>query len=330
MSRQWNGESLVNELSALLGDTSTVFKARLLGWANDVIFDIASRHDWGHHLVKGKKLLTSGEEIQSLEISAPIAPVIALSATAGTLTSGSVYSVLVTFVQDNGAETIAGAASASVTAATGLLSLALSDIETSNDELVTKRNVYLKKDTGNYFYHSTIDDNFTTSLTVSTNTSSTIEPPDYGAIRRLKGSPFFEGSPSCYLAYRDIDQMRLMHQGQFSLGSPSYFSPIDHNSIVTYPLPSEDLVLSFNYYRNPFKLYNSPTSQPDLPIYLKPALKAGIIAYGYEYRDRQGQEIKRANYETAIYDAINRGGRVANIEYSVRDVYGNSDGYEVI
>lgn len=328
MSRQWNGESLVNELSALLGDTSTVFKTRLLGWANDVIFDIASRHDWGHHLTKGKKLLVSGDETHNLDILAPDAPDSELSL-GGSLTPDSVYSVQVTFVQANGVESLPSDATSDLTMTAELMGIDLVDIPTSPDELVTQRNVYLSKDGAAFYLHTTVDDNFTTSLTVETDTDSTIEPPDYGAIRRLKGSPFFEGSPSRYLTYRDIDQMRLTHQGAFPVGSPQYFSPIDHNSIVTYPLPSDDMVLSFNYYRNPFKLYNSPTSQPDLPIYLKPALKAGIIAYGFEYRDRDGQEMKKANYENAIYDAINRGGRVANVEYSVRDVYGNSDGFEV-
>lgn len=328
MSRAWNGEALVNELSALLGDTSTVFKTRLLGWANDVIFDISSRHDWGHHLTKGKKKLTGGEETHDLEIAAPAAPEVEMVA-GGELAPGSVYSVLFTYVQANGVETVAGEASADVTATDALVAIDISDIPTSDEEIVTQRKVYLKKDDGVYYYHSTIDDNFSTTLTVETEVDSEVEPPDYGSIRRLKGSPFFEGTPSRYLTYRDVDQLRLMAQGQWSSGSPQYFSPIEQSTIVTYPMPSDDLVLSFNYFRNPFKLYNSATSQPDLPIYLKPALKAGIIAYGYEYRDRDGQEMKKANYENALVDAINRGGRVANIEYSVRDVYGNTDGFEV-
>lgn len=328
MSRSWNGEALVNELSALLGDTSTVFKTRLLGWANDVIFDISSRHDWGYHLTKGKKKLVADAETHSLEIDPPLAPVAALKV-GGSLSNGSSYSVLLTYVQANGVETISGATSNVVIATGTQLSISLTSLSTSSEEIIVKRNVYLKKDTGAFYYHSTIDDNFSTTLTISTGTSSTVEPPDYDSIRRLKGSPFFEGSPSRYLDYKDVDQLRSLAQGQWSKGNPHYFSPIEQNSIVLYPIPSEDLELSFNYYRTPFKLYNSATSQPDLPVYLKPALKAGIIAYGYEYRDRAGQEIKKANYENAIVDAINRGGRVANIEYSVRDVYGNTDGHEV-
>ena len=328
MSRAWNGDSLVNELSALLGDTSAAFQVKVLGWLNDTIFDIATRHDWGHHLTKGKKILASGEESHSLELGSPEACTVAL-ATGGTLSENSKYSVIVTYVQANGVETPSGAASSVLTMTGATLSMSLSAIPTSLESLVTKRNVYLQKDDLGYFLHTTIDDNFTTTLTISDATSSVIEPPDYEVIRRLKGSPFFEGNPSNYLIYKDIDQLRLMAQGQWQTGTPAYFSPVESNSISTYPIPSSDLEVSFNYYRNPFKIYDSINSQPDLPIYLKPALKAGVIAIGYEYRDRAGQEIKKANYENALIDAINRGGRVANIEYSVRDVYGSFDGFEV-
>lgn len=328
MSRSWNGESLVNEISALLGDTSTAFKARVLGWLNDGIFDISSRHDWGHHLVKGKKFLVSNEEMHTLEIEPPDAPDIEL-ADDGELSNGSTYKVLVTFTQDNGVETQAGEESDEVTCDSDSKTIELRNIPTSTESLVTGRKVYLSKDDGPFYLHTTIADTFTTTLTINEDTDSTVEPPDYESIRRLKGSPFFEDSPSIYLEYRDIDQLRMLAQGQWSVGNPEYFSPLESNKVALYPIPSSDFELSFNYYRTPFRLYNSSDSQPDLPIYLKPALKAYAIAMGYEYRDRAGHEMKRANYENALIDAINRGGRVANIEYTVRDVYGNFDGFEV-
>lgn len=328
MSRSWNGESLVNELSALLGDTSTTFKTRVLGWLNDKIFDISTRHDWGHHLVKGKKILTLGEEIHSLEIEAPGAPTIELSED-GSLIEGSTYSVLLTYVQDNGVESMAGLASSAVTMTSSHLSFDLTDIPVSSETLVTKRNVYLKKGEGEFYYHSQIADNFSTELTIDSETDSVIQAPDYESIRRLKGSPFFEDRRTNYLEYRDIDQLRRLAQGQWGRGNPEFFSPIESNSISVYPVPSEDSEVSFYYYRTPFKLYNDADSQPDLPAYLKPVLKAGVIADGYEYRDRAGTEMKKAEYQNALVDAINRGGRVANIEYVVRDVYGNFDGFEV-
>jgi hypothetical protein len=304
------------------------FKTRVLGWLNDVVFDISNRHDWGFYLEKGKKVLVAGDEIHSLETLAPEAPRLTLSS-GGSLTENSVYKVLVTFVQANGVETEAGEESESVTIVAGSNTISLTDIPISPESLITKRNIYLEKDGNGFFYHSTINDNFTSILTIDSNTSSTIEPPDYETIRILKGAPFFEQGPSHYLKYKDIDQLRMLIEGEWAQGSPEYFSPIENTKITLYPLPSDDFEISFNYYRNPFRLYNSSDSQPDLPIRFKPALKAGVIAMGYEYRDREGAEIKRANYESAVFDAINRGARVANVEYTVRDVYGNFNGFEV-
>lgn len=328
MSRKWNGESLVDELSALLGDTSTTFKYKVLGWLNDVIFDISSRHDWGHHLTKGKKVLYLGEEIHSLEIEPPSAPTVAL-ATGGSLESGETYQVLVTFIQDNGIESVAGEASDFLTMNDAQMSIDIEDIPSSDESLVTKRRLYLKKGSGPFYYHSEIEDNITTTASITTETTSEVEAPDYGAVRRIDGSPFFESGPSSYLKFKSLDQLRLAYEGEWALGNPEYFAPIEGGSIATYPRPSYDMELSFNYYRNPFKLYYSSDSQPDLPIALKSALKAGVVALGYEYRDRAGQEIKKANYINEVADAISRGGRIANVEYSVRDVYGNLDGYEV-
>lgn len=328
MSRTWNGSSLVTELSASLGDTSAAFQARVLGWLNDTIFDIASRHDWSHHLTKGKKILSAGEEVHSLEISAPGAPTLAVVA-GGSLVADTDYQVMVTFGQANGVETVGGTASAVVTPTGSDLTINLSAIPVSPESLVTERNLYLKSGTGAYYYHSTIFDNVTTTASIDSVTTETIQPPDYEAIRMLKGSPFFEAAPSIYLTYKDIDQLRLLIQGAFTTGSPEYFSPIDSNSVTVYPLPSSNMEVSFNYYRYPFKLYDAEDSQPDLPIILKPVLKAGVLALGYEYRDRDGAEIKRANYENQLVAAIDRGGKVANIEYQVRDVRGGIDGREV-
>lgn len=328
MSRSWNGESLVDEFSALLGDTSTAFKSRVLGWINDTIIDISTRHDWDHYKVKGKKLLTAEEEEHSLEIDAPGACEVELAAS-GSLTASTAYKVLFTFVQDNGVETVAGEESDEISTDASQLTITCTEIPTSNESLITKRRVYVKVGTEPFYYHSEIDDNFTTTLSISTNPDSTIEPPDYDSIRRLKGDPFFEDARSRVVEYRDITQLRRLAQGQWQSGTPEFYSPLSQNSIATYPIPSEEMEVSFYYYRNPFRLYNDEDSQPDLPPYLKPVLKAGVIALGFEYRDRAGQEMKKADYQNALFDAINRGARVANIEFAVRDVYGNYDGFEV-
>lgn len=328
MSRTWNGKSLVEELSDLLGDNSPQFKGRVLGWLNDVIFEISSRHDWGKHLVEGRKILIADEDFQSLEIPQAKAPKVSLAVN-GSLSIQAEYRVAVTFVQANGAESVQGMPSEVLTSLVENGSILLREIPTSLESLVVGRNIYLQKDDGPFYLSATLANNYQTDYEIKENTTSVIQAPDYETVRRINGSPYFESGAGNYLEHKDIDQLRRNAQGKWATGNPAYFAAIESNIIATYPLPSEDMEVSFNYYRNPFKLYATVDSIPDLPIYLKPALKAGVVAMGFEYRDRAGQEMKRANYENAITNAISRGGKVANIEYSVRDVYGNYNGSEV-
>lgn len=320
MSRSWNGKSLVDELSAQLGDTSSAFKTRVLGWLNDVIFDISSRHDWGFHLTSGKKFLEQDAEIQSLEIAPPDAPLCEL-VSGGELTANVPYKFLLTYVQSNGIESKMGTESAAITPTDTDKKIKLSNLSTSDETLVSGRNLYVSVNGGAYYFHSLID-SYSSSVAIESGTSSTQEPPDFETIRRLYSDPYFEEGPSRKLIYKDAAELRSMIEGKWEIGDPIYFSPIETNSITTYPISSSGYELSFYFYRYPKRLYNLASSQPDLPIHLKPALKAGVIALGYEYRDRAGQEIKRANYENEIVTAINRGGRIADVEYVVKDVYG--------
>jgi hypothetical protein len=327
MSRSWNGSSLVTELSALLGDSSAAFQSKVLGWLNDVISEISTVHDWPYHKVVGQKKLVSGQELQSLEIAAPGAPSVAI-ANGGSLTTTSVYTVLVTYGQANGVETIAGTASANVTATSPNLTINVTAIPVSSETLVTERNLYLKKDSGKFYYHSTIFDNTSTSASIDTNTTSTVEPPDFPSIRKIVGAPWCQ-SPNFILDSQDEDQLRLIAGGSFSSGTPEYFAPKTENSIVLFPKPNSSYDLFFNYYRSPFRLYNADDSYPDLPIVLKPVLKAGVVALGYEYRERESAPTKRAMFEQMLDNAANKFNNLADVSYVVTDVVGNADGFVV-
>lgn len=326
MSRSWNGYDLVNEFSALLGDTGTAFKARVLGWLNDIVEDISASHDWPHLKVKGQKKLTALAENHNLYIAAPGAPSVAIAA-GGSLTDGSVYKVYVTFYQSsNGYESTAGTASATATATAVNKTINVTSIPTSTEPLVTSRRIYLQKDSGEIYYYSEIADNTTTTATITAEVSSTIEPPDIVGIEKVIGDPWLETSSQ--LEYRDLDQLRLLFMGSWESGTPSYWAGIGNNQITLYPTPSSAMTLSYYYKRRPAKLYNSTDSQPDLPLNLKSVLRAGVIAYGFEYRDRNGQESKRSNYEMLLREAISEQGSDKRRQLRVRDVVGDSDGWE--
>lgn len=327
MARDWNGLDLVDEFSALLGDTTSTFEARVLKWMNDIQMDVLTRHNWPYMVVKGKKLATASQEEQDLNIAAPGAPTVAAAA-GGSLEDGSTYNVYITYVMgSNSYETPAGTVSADVAPTGANLTISVSDIPTSSETLVTARKVYLQKDSGSILFYSTISDNTTTTASITADATSTIEAPDFIGIKEVYGNPFIETSSQ--LQFRDIDQLRLLFMGSWTTGTPDLWSQINDNKIVMYPVPSSAIEFSYYYTRLPYPIYNDVDSQPTLPVYMKPVLKAGVIAMGYEYRDRSGQENKRQLYESLLSEFITRHGANKDVHQRVRDVVGDSDGFEV-
>jgi hypothetical protein len=268
-------------------------------------------------------------EIHDLNLSIPSAPSVSAS-NGGSLTDATDYYVLVTFYEEStGRESLAGVSSAVVTTASPNLTISITSIPLSGDTLVTSRRLYLRSGTGNFYFSKEISDNTTTTSTITSNATSLIRPPDYNSIRKLHLNPFFESSNESTLIFRDAGQLRLLFQGQFETGTPSYWAPISDSSVLLYPRPSSSIELSFNFYRYPKKVYYSADSQPELPIVFKQAIKAGVIAMGYEYRDRSGHEGKRQLYESILSDIISRNVISANSNARINDVIGNTDGFEV-
>jgi len=329
MSRDWNGLDLQTEFSELLGDTTTSFKAKVMGWINEILIDIGSRHQWADLRFKGQKVLTAAAEEQDLNLLQPTAPTVAQSS-GGTLTDTSVYKVSVTFLEGiSGTESKGGVESAAITISGGSQQIDVTAIPLSLDPLVTARRIYLRKDSGEIFLQQTIADNTTTTATILANTTLLTESPDYSAIRLIDYSPFFETGPSRRLEHRPLSQMRRLFQGTFSSGSPSVWGDLSQGRIVLYQTPSSALTLSFYYYRLPARIVAESTSIPDLQPNLKPALRAGVLWKGFEYRDRAGQDVKASNYLNILSDSISTFGNSYEAADSVLDVMGDSDGFEV-
>lgn len=322
----WNGLALVTEFSETLGDTSTGFKARVTKWCNDIIDDISSRHQWPHLHKYGQKLLVSGTEFQNLNASAPIAAVIAAS-NGGALTTGSTYSIKVTYVQSsNGFETDSGAVSNTATVSGSSLMLSVTGLPVSGEALVTSRKIYLSKDSGTYYYSSEITNNTATTASVSADVSSTIEPPDYVGIKMLVGNPWISAS-GVFLDYRDEDTIRMMFPTTLTIGIPEFFASIDYNRIMTYPAATTSVSIKFNYIKIPSRMFNDATVQPDLPIWMKNILEAGVLAKGYQYRERSVAVTYKQMYEKMLADAISERSKSRHGAARIRDVTGNVDGY---
>ena len=328
--RGFNGKSLTDEWATEQSDSSSAHLSRVLTYICDGILDISARHDWERHRRKGKKILTASAEEQELKTSVPTAATTAFGTSGGSLTDTSVYVLYVTYEDSNGYQTPAGTASASATAATPNLQLDVTAIPVSAEPLVTKRHLYVSKDGGNILFSQTISDNTTTTATVSTNptdSDATARPPEFDQIRKVHGAPFDETN-NRLLVYRDISQMRELNTSGFTDGSTETYGFLTDTKLLLDPRPSSAVTLSFNYYKRPLEVTYSLTSIPDLIPELKPLLRFYVMMRGYEFRDRDGSVSKYRQYEDMVLEYISRFGQRKHAREQVRDVSGDSDGYE--
>lgn len=321
----WNGADLVSDFSAELGDTSTNFKAKVLRWINDGLRDIATSHQWPFLREKGKVILTAGQELHSIVLAAPAAP--SASATAGgSLTDGSSYRVLVTFIEgQSGVESKAGESSAAVTVSGANLTLSLSSIPVSTSTLVTARKIYLSKDGGEFKLSQTIANNTATTATIAADSTSAFRAPDYNAIFMIDGDFYIEDDR--VLDGYTIQRLRFETNGTITSGTPSVWAPVNEEEIIVYPKPSAATTLSFFYFKLPMPVFDSSESVPQMPAWMYDDLYNYVIWRGYAYRDRAGKESKQINYKDGLRLTISRKGMPVKRSGRVRSVTGDSDGY---
>lgn len=322
----WNGQDLVTEFSTQLGDQTDAFKSKVEGWLNDAERHICAEAAWSFLRVKGSKLMTVSTEEQSLVISSPSAPSVAVAA-GGSLTASTDYYVKVTFYDPTNKVEKTSAASSVATTTASNKTINVTSIPLSTESFFTQRRVYLKKGTGSYFLYATIADNTTTTQSITADTTSKIQPPDFDYIRSIDGNLFYEASIG-QLQFMPADQMRMIYSGEFGDGTPEIWADMGDGKVLLYPRPSATTAMKFYYFKIPRGIYNDADSVPTIPISLKNALKAWVIAYGYEYREREGWENKKQNAELELNKAIDSLRKLnSRTITTVRDTRGNSDGW---
>lgn len=306
MSSTWNGLSLQNEFVRKYGFRDTAAKARILAWINDIQKDIASSHKWAHLRFKMKKQVVLGDQEISIAPQIPSKPTITIGA-GGSLTIDTVYKIKTTFVlfdesgrEVDSLESEPSEASASQTSSTGNQTLTVTNLDVYDGvstvkPIVIHRRIYLKAGSNPYYLAKTIEDNTTVTTTITADTSSTIEPPDYALVSCMSGDPIIEGSGN-WLTENALDDILKYDPGLTSTGTPYYYARVTDDKIMLYPRPSSTYTLSYWVYRVPSRIF----ADEDRPIQLHPALKevldAGVTWKGYEDKDQDGQESKKANY----------------------------------
>lgn len=322
----WNGADLVDDFSAELGDTSSSFEIKVTRWINEGLRDIATSHEWPFLRTRGQSVLAASTDTNSLVPTKPTAPSLALLA-GGSLVASSVYKVLVTYYEEvSGVESIAGEPSASATPTGGDLSLTVTAIPVSTWPLVTARKIYLSKDGAAYYYYSTISNNTATTTTITAPTSSTFTPPDQWYINKIDGDLYLENNQ--VLEGYSLQRLRYETNAKTSpTGTPSIWASIDQQSVAVHPKPTANTTATFYYFKLPAQVFNTTDSTPQMPSFMYEALHDYVIWRGFQYRDRAGQESKRANYDNALRVQISRKGTDKKKSGRVRSVTPDSDGY---
>lgn len=330
MSSTWNGSVLQTRASQKYGLTDSTSLIRVLEWLNEIQEDITASHSWPFLKFKMKKQIVSGDQEIDISPQIPTAPVIALLA-GGSITAADVY-VKVTFVlfdesgkESNSLESEASLASNTVTTTGADLSLTITNIDTYDGDSSVKpvsihRRIYLKVGSAAYFLSKTITDNTTTTTTITVTPSSTIEPPEYSLVSLMSSEdPVIEGS-GISLVENKLDDLLKYDPAFTSTGLPQYYARLSSRKIMLYPRPSSTYTISYWVYRIPARIFADTDRAIQLDPALKQALDAGVVWKGYEYKDQDGQESKKVNYELRKQDAKGIIGRTGGQSSTVRVV----------
>lgn len=348
MTRRWNGKALVDELGERLWDTSSSFRSKILRWLDETLIDIASEQKLPYYKIKTKKLLPAQREIIDLAPEIAGAPTSAL-ASGGNLTATSTYKITITFLvyDSNGKDYIEseqGTYSTERTADASNKTIDLTDIPTmggdsSYEPSTIYRRVYVatKESGGSYgepFLYSTIEDNTTTTLSITDEPTSTITPPDDSELEEIASDHMVFPSSNKRLNKVSSNQIKRFDPNSSESTTPDMFDFESQTKITLYPKLSSSATtaqrtLVYSVYRKPHKVFYDVDCEIDAPSSIKTALKAGVIAKAYEYRDRNGVESKLANYEVLKKAAIKKLKRKIGKPNPIRDVNGDTFGLEV-
>ena len=322
MSATLTGSALLTRFYQKYGLDDTTSQARVLEWINEVLLDISHEHPWDFLKFRLKKSVSSGEQWVDLSPQIPAAPSAAIAA-GGSLTDGSTYAVKVTFLlfTDSGArefdsiESQPSAASSTVTGTAANKTINLTAIPTYTDAAAhapttIHRRVYLSKDSGAFILSSTITDNTTTTLSITSESSSVIEPPEFPMVDRMAAEDIFLITQGYQLRKTTKDEILKQDPGLSSTGTPTHYAR-DGRKAFLWPRPSATLTISYFVIKRPSYIFNDSSRVVQLEPFLKPALDAGVVWKGYEYKDQDGQESKRSNYD----DAISRAKNMSQKEY---------------
>jgi hypothetical protein len=345
----WNCKAIIDRIASDLWDTSASYRSHIIFWCNEIQEEIMSELPYSFRRMKVKKLLPVSQEIINLDLDTPAAPTAAI-ASGGSLTNGNSYKTYVSFViydEDgkNYIESEVSAASAVSTADASNKTIDLTVIPTYPGDAATKpatiyRRIYMSMlasggtEYGPKYFVQDITDNTTTTLSITANTTSVVEPVSATEIDQLASDPMIFGPNSKHLVRESKSQLQRYSPGNISSTDPDSFDYYGLNSIFLYQKldsGASDLQRTLQYYvlRRPHEFFYDETRAIDLPIQAKSVLIAGVIARGYAYGNRDGEVSKYNMYQELKKQFINKITRQRGKPNTVRDVNGDTQGWSM-
>lgn len=349
MSRQWNGKAFIDYMSNRLWDTSTTFRGYIIQWINEIQNDLTGEIPLDYFLFQMKKLIPTEQEIIDLSPQIPTTPTSAIAA-GGSLVDGSSYQVYTTFIlwdadQKFYVESEPSVATTEVTTTTGNQTINLTSIDTHDGTTTIEpqtiwRRVYLsvkasgETSYGEPFFVADIEDNTTTTLSITAESTSTITPPSDSELSQISSKHMVFNSGNRWLSRVDMNRLKRHDPRNVTSTTPSSFDYIGTRQITVYPSLSsgattDQRTLTYYIHRRPHEIFYESSRPIDLPIEFRKALIEGIVWKAYEFRDRAGKESVQQNYEVYKRQIMNRFQRPKGAPSYIRDVSGDTRGFEI-
>lgn len=351
MTYKWTQKQVIDECLQDYWDvaTNTTSLNKIIGWINEIQDDLAKEIRMPWFKITMKKLLPTQQQVVNLAPEIPGQSTAVISS-GGSLTDGTSYKVYVTFLMwnddtKNYIESEPSVASDICTGDASNKTISISAIPTySGDTSVSPstiwRRIYVSKtdsngDYGAPLYDQDIEDNTTTTATVTSETSSTITPPSDSEIDEITDDGMTWATGSGYLRQNQKAKIRRFSPDTTQVSTTPYFFDFEgHESIFLWPSLSSSSstaqrTLIYSVYRRPHEVFYEATRSMDMPIAFKRALKSGVMWLGYNHRDRAGKESKEINYEKEKAKLVRKYGRNFGMPESVTDVNGDTYGYMV-
>lgn len=332
MAGIWTGSNLITRYCEKYGFRGTNAQTRVGEWITEIQEDICACHNWASLKFRLKKYVASGTQEVDISPEIPSAPTVAVAA-GGSLTASTAYYVKVTFLlfgedarEYSSLESEPSAVSAVATTTVtdkqiDLTSIPLYSGSTNVRPTTIHRRVYLRTGTTGFFaHHSTITNNTATTLSITTNTTSVIEPPEYSLVQNMTDEdPYIEAN-GVTLSKESLDNILKYDPNLSTTGTPQSYARLTKTKIFLYPRPSDNITLSYWVKRIPARVFNDSDRIIQLDHDLKKVLDEGVDWKGKAWKqDSQASEIL-SNYEAMKLDAIGNKGDVGGVFSTVKVV----------